>query len=831
MDHAGMLTSRFRFQPTQAPMSNIRALLLLSLLILALWTLSRPWGSIPALGALLDPIHGIWSTPNGTELPSGTLELDGLQGSVVIRYDERGVPHIFAEHNDDLYFAQGYVIARDRLWQIDFASRAASGRLSEVLGERTLEFDRYQRRIGMVTSAEKLAAEFDKNDTTRALNAAFTAGINAWIAQLSPTDYPFEFKLLGYAPKPWSTVKTALMFMNIRQDLSSSSSEHRMANTRLIKGDAFMDLFFSNQQDWVDPIIPRGTSWPKDGISIPAAPETSFVSRSLLGEPPFMPNPYNGSNNWALHGSKTASGRPLMANDPHLNLTLPAIWYEIQLSSPDVNVYGVGLAGTPGVTIGFNEHVAWGLTNTGSDVLDWLEITWKDSTRSEYLFDGEWLSASVKTEIIKVKGKADVVDQVYYTHHGPVALYHGEKAFNVMSPPEHAMRWMAHDPSNEMLTIFKLNRAKNKADIMEAITTFRAPAQNLVYATQDNDVGIISNGALPVKWEGQGKYPGDGSDPRYSWQSFIPREHLPQIHNPARGFVSSANQHPAAPEEYPYYLDYAFAPFERGMRINQRLTTMTQATPDSMFQLLKDSYSLHAELILPRMLEGIKDFNTDTLDVTFHKQKMQSWDYQLLAGRGAGALFQRWWIELNNAIWTDEYPEGALFATPQRDIMAKALLMYPDGEWIDDKNTPQKESLDELLQRSFVKAIRYVEKQQSPDPSTWTWVKSQNANINHLLNLAPFNATEVEAGGCAECVNAFRNGNGPSWKMVVSLEDEVKAWGVYPGGQSGNPASAYFKNNIPTWASGQLHELLFLKGIEDRPQTTVATLTLKAKGK
>ena len=810
-------------------MSMLRALLLTALLGFSLWALQRPWGSLPPIASLLDPMTGIWAVPSSPSLPQGQLELEGLSGEVIVRFDDRAVPHIFATNDQDLYMAQGFVMAGDRLWQMDFYARAASGRLSEVLGERALEYDRYQRRIGMVWGAERLLAEMEANDTTRTILNAFTAGINARIAQLKPADYPFEFKLLGYAPEPWSNLKTALMFMNIRNDLSGSSSEHRLANTRKLKGEAFMNQFFTNRQDWVDPIVPRQTPWNFTPLSV-EQPETSYLSPLFSYEPPFQPNPYNGSNNWAVAGSKTATGKPLLSNDPHLNLTLPAIWYESQLVTPEMNVYGVSLTGTPGITIGFNQDVAWGLTNTGSDVLDWLQITWKDSTRNEYRYDGGWRSTEKRTEVIRVRGGADVVDEVVYTHHGPVALREGEKVFNVQTPVEHAMRWIAHDPSNEMMTIFRLNRSKNKTDLMQAIETFRAPAQNMVYATREGDIGIISNGALPVRWIGQGKYPGDGSDPRYAWKAFIPSEHLPQIHNPSRGFVSSANQHPAAPEEYPYYLDYAFASYERGTRINQRLAAMKGMTPDSMMHLLNDSYSLHAASILPRMLKGIQEWSPDSIDIRKHRTLLSSWDYYHEPNRGGAALFQRWWSQLQTEIWSDEFPEGVPVSWPAKDVMVRSLLSQPDGEWIDDKQTPIVETLDDLLRRSLAMTIRNLEEQQGEDPAAWTWVKAQNANVNHLLSLMPFNALEIQAGGCAECVNAFRNGNGPSWKMVVSLEDSVKAWGVYPGGQSGNPASPYYRSNLPTWESGNLHPLLFLKAVDEKANATVTTLTLSPKG-
>jgi len=807
-------------------MAYIRVVVLIGLLATLLWALNRSWGSIPPIAPLLDPFQGVWHNASSTDLPSGELTISGLQGEVTIHFDDRGVPHIFAGYNEDLYFAQGYVMARDRLWQMDFLTRAASGRLSEVLGTRALEYDRYQRRMGMLSTAERLVDVYNANDTTRMMNASFTAGINAWVNQLSAGDYPFEFKMLGYAPEEWSTLKTALIFMNIRMDLSGSSNEHRMLNTRMAKGDAFMEMFFGNNQDWVDPIVPRGTEWSFD-VDLITPPDSFFTPRFLSGDPPFQPDPANGSNNWALSGSKTASRRPLLSNDPHLGLNLPSIWYESQLISPDVNVYGVSLVGSPGITIGFNSNIAWGLTNTGSDVLDWLEITWKDSTRSSYLYDGNWRESIIRTEIIKVKGQEDVVDTVYYTHHGPVVLYDQESAFNVQSPVEHALLWTGHTESNEVLTIFKMNRSANAVELIDAISHFRAPTQNVVFADSDGNIGIISNGNLPIKWVEQGKYPGDGSDPRYSWRGYIPNDQLPQIINPARGFVSSANQHPAAPDEYPFYLDYAFATYERGTRINNRLEAMTAATPDSMFALLNDSYSMHAASITPRMVDGIRNWQTDSIDTKPYINLMHEWDFYHEPDQGAAALFQRWWAELQSAIWPDEFPQGVPVTWPSRDVMVKSLLSQPDGEWIDDKRTPEVESLDDILRISFVKAVRFIETQQGKDPSTWNWVKSQNANVSHLLGLQQFGVTDILAGGCSECVNAFRNGHGPSWKMVVSLEDEVKAWGVYPGGQSGNPASPNFSSMLSTWESGDLYPLLYMKSASDQSDRITSVFTIK----
>ena len=303
----------------------------------------------------------------------------------------------------------------------------------------------------------------------------------------------------------------------------------------------------------------------------------------------------------------------MLENDPHLDLTLPSIWYQVQLVTKDMNVYGVSIPGAPGVIIGFNSKVAWGVTNVGSDVLDWYKISFKDQRHKEYLYNNQWKATKPRIESIQVRGSETITDTVYYTHHGPVVYLENQKpekfskADNI--PAGYALRWIAHDGSNDVKTFYMLNKASNYADYRKALTYYTAPAQNFVFASMDNDIAITPNGYFPLKWKEQGKFLLDGNNPNDEWHGRIPADQNPTVKNPPRGFVSSANQFSADPS-YPYYLHWEFSGYERAHRINKRLTVMTKATADSMRALQNDNYSVFAENVLANLSAGV---NAQTL--------------------------------------------------------------------------------------------------------------------------------------------------------------------------------------------------------------------------
>ncbi|TAF01106.1 MAG: cell surface protein SprA [Runella slithyformis] len=424
--------------------------------------LNRPLGPVPALGPFFSPFTGFWqNAEKPVNTPPSDIKLQGLKGEVTVQYDDNHVPHIFADNDEDLYFAQGYVLAKDRLWQMDFYSRVAAGRLSEALGPLALEFDQYNRRLQLPEGAEKVLEVCLKDPISKMITESYAAGVNAYISQLTYKDLAIEYKLLGYQPEPWTPLKTALVEQVMKKDMNGRSDDYRMSNMLAKYGKEVMDDLFPNYPSEESPVIPSGTKWDFKPLAVPKIPElmqaTLAAHLNLESE-----NPGIGSNNWAVHGSRTATGLPILANDPHLGLTLPSIWYQVQLVSPTVNVYGVCVPGWPGVGIGFNKDAAWGITNVGSDVFDLYQIKFKDKTQKEYWYNNGWKPTIVKVETYAVKGLPEAVkDTVYYTHHGAVLYNEGKKSFSKEIPVGHAARWSGLFTGNSLLALYHGNRAKN----------------------------------------------------------------------------------------------------------------------------------------------------------------------------------------------------------------------------------------------------------------------------------------------------------------------------------------------------------------------------------
>ncbi|RNI23606.1 penicillin acylase family protein [Rufibacter latericius] len=800
-------------------MKWIKAILAVLLTVLVIYGLNRTYGVVPALGPFLSPYEGFWRSGSDDDFASEELTLDGLKAPVQIRFDSLRIPHIFAQNDHDLYYAQGYLTAKDRLWQMEFMTHAAAGRLSEIIGDRTLEMDRYQRRMGMMTSARKSLARMMADPQSRAVIEAYCAGVNAYIGQLAPHEYPFEYKLLHYAPEEWAPLKIALLLKMLAYDMTGFSDDLRMTNNLRKYGSDIIQDLFPDYPFHEEPIVPVGTRQRFKPLPIPPAP-TEFMPKVAFHTLERQKPENLGSNNWAVAGARTASGYPLLASDPHLNLTLPSIWHAVQLHAPGINTYGVVIPGAPGVGIGFNEQISWGITNVGADVLDWFEIKFKDGKRQQYWHDNQWKPVRRVVEEIHIKGGQTILDTVLYTHHGPVAYLPNEKAFRSGNTPVgHALRWTAHDTQNELKTLILINRAKTFPEFRQALTTWAAPAFNFLYADTQN-IGVVSNGLYPLKWQGQGKFLLDGSNPAHDWQGWIPMDQVPQVLNPNRGFVSSANQTPVSPKDYPYYLGSNFAGYERGARINQRLASMTQAAPDSFRLLQTDTYSFVPQNVLPTMLRLI---NQDSLSGTQKKvfQTLAAWDYRFEPDKLAPSLFEEWWQTLARAIWSDDFPP-AEFKAPARDRLVQMIQQVPRSRWYDDVTTPQKETLADLVNASFKKVTDSL----GVGGSQWQWGNARDSHIRHLAQLPGF-GHQLFAGGSANSINALNGSHGPSWRMVVQLGPQVQAWGVYPGGQSGNPASRFYDNLLNDWQNGKLHRLLFLRSANDQPAATSVHWTLK----
>ncbi len=802
------------------------------------YLLNRPLGAIPALGRLFSPFEGFWQ--NGESklaLPPADLKLDGVKEEVNISFDDNRVPHVFAKNDHDVYFAQGYLVARDRLWQMEFYTLAAAGRLSEVVGERALELDRYSRRMGMAEAAKKIYESGKKNTLMNDVLQAYSDGVNAYMKDLKYKDLPVEYKIIGYQPEAWSPYKTVLMMMNMRNVLNGGSDDFRMTNALSKYGiDVVKDLFPSYPSD-ESPIIPVGTKHNFTPVPVPAVPAQISKPLTQMESVAFnidSPKPEIGSNNWAVGGSKSATGLPILENDPHLQLTLPSIWYQMQLSTPTMNVYGACLPGAPGVTIGFNKDIAWGVTNVGSDVMDFYEIKFKDKTQKEYWYNGAWKPTTMRVEEFVIKGKPEVLkDTVYSTHHGPI-VYNvaSEKNFNKNTPVGHAMRWVAHEEGADLLTFYYLNRAKNYDDYRKALTYYVAPAQNFIFASNQNDIAITPNGKLPLKWKEQGKFILDGSNPAHDWQGWIPVEQNPTVKNPPRGFVSSANQFSADPT-YPYYLGWKFAPSERAVRINERLAKMEKATVDSLRLMQDDNFNVDARRILPELMKIANADSSNSKNPAY--QVLAKWNMKNDANEMGATIFERWIKELRYAIWEDDFDTKNIvtpMSYPSRDRTWNMIMKQPTAKWFDNLTTKDKqETLQDVVKGSFKAAIDSLTLKLGPmTPATWAWTQVKSTDINHLGRLPGFGRQDIPNGGGATIVNATTELHGPSWRMIVQLDKGwPKAYGLYPGGQSGNPASSFYDNMIDKWAKGELNELLFMKTKDEKSSRISGTIKISKK--
>jgi len=806
--------------------SVISSLIALTLVI----SLNSKFGDIPPLGKFLDPFRGFWKNAESQKLKTErTLKIKGLKGVVEIKFDEQLVPHIFADNNHDLYFAQGYVTAKDRLWQMDFQTRFASGRLSEVIGPKAIELDRYQRRMGMAYGAENMVKVVMKDSEIKETMEAYAAGINAYIHSLKPGDYPIEFKLLNYVPEEWTPLNSALLLKLMSATLAGGSNEFYMSNILNKYGPEITKDLFPDYPFREDPIIPVGTKWEFNPVTTPPTPEVLSDKKTSYNISTRELEEGIGSNNWAVSGAKTASGYPLLANDPHLDITLPSIWYQIQAASPDVNVYGVSIPGAPGVIIGFNQNVAWGVTNVGADVLDWYNIRFKDASKKEYWYKNTWNPVKVRVETIKVKGGKTVIDSVYYTHHGPIVYTTKQRPdkFSKINniPTGHALRWVAHDGSNDVKTFYKLNRAKNYTDYRQALTYYSAPAQNFVFASVENDIAITSNGYFPLKWNGQGKFLMDGSDPVNDWHGRIPAEQNPTVKNPSRNFVSSANQS-LTDQTYPYYINWEFAPYERAHRINKRLSVMSKANVDSLINLQNDNYSILAENILPTLVSLI---NTEKLNASEREgyNIVSRWNKFFNANEVGASIFELWHKSLAREIWEDDLGDPKVpMRYPSRDRNVQMLLNEPDSHWFDNVHTAQKETRADVVNAAFKFTMDSLQRRYGPLDGDWQWGNFKHTNVPHLAKVAGFGSKFLNNGGSKSSVNAMSESNGPSWRMVVALGKDVKAYGVFPGGESGNPGSPYYDNMVNTWSEGKLNELLYLKSKNEGSKNIISTWKL-----
>jgi len=788
----------------------------------------RPPGPLPPLGPLLDPVAGAWSAARQAEFPrAASAVIPGLTHTVDVRYDDRGVPHIFSRTETDAVRALGYVVARDRLFQLELQARAGAGRLTELAGRDALGLDREMRGLGLPDAARRRLAALP--DRELRLLEAFSDGVNAWIGGLG-RDRPLEYALLGRVPERWTPLNSLHLLGRMGWTLAYSNLEDLHAAAVQAVGARAADALYPIESPVQEPLQPNGQRAPRfSRIPLPppagdlATERTASSKAAALAESAAIEADAPGSNNWAVAPSRSASRHALLAGDQHLELTLPAIWYEVHLVVADsLDVYGVTIPGAPGVLIGFNRDVAWTFTNTEADVLDqYAEVVDDAQSPSRYRVDGTWRQLRLETErFLGRRGELLAVDTIRYTHRGPLRQ---------SGSGWRSVRWTVLESGGALGAFGRAARAATAAGWLDSMARYQAPAQNMLVADRQGTIAIRSNGRFPIRPGGRGDVVQRGDTSASDWSGDWGMAELPQASNPPQGYLASANQQPVDPRVNPRYLGANwFSPW-RAIRINQLLRGDSTVTPDDMRRFQTDPGSPAADIFVPAFLAAAAQFAQDDT-VRRAAALLSQWDRRYTRENTRAVLYEAAVRQLQMLLW-DEL--GGVQPAPGLALTA-AMLWDSTSTWWDDHRTAQViEDRDRLLSRALALALRETLRLHGePDAGGWRWDRIRRANIYHLLRIPALSALRVPVQGGQSTLNpsSGRGDFGPSWRMVVELGPELRAWGVYPGGQSGNPASARYLDRLPHWRDGELDTLRLPRAATDLSGQETSALELLPVG-
>ncbi len=791
---------------------------------------------------------GVWRWFTRQALPKtqGTIEVPGLSQTVEVVRDEFGVAHIYAYTPEDLYFAQGYVHAQERFWQMEFQRRTAAGRLSEIFGEATLGTDRYLRHFGFHGLTERSFELLDEE--SQRIVDAYTAGVNAYIADRKPAQLGLEFAFLGLQGvdveiEKWTPVDSMIWAEMMIYD-QSGSPRTELNNIDLLAsvGEAMYYELRPPYRDDRPTIIPSEELGEQGKTDRPSRvelgmPEIRYllaVKQSLRdGEilPPFLAElgflSVGASNSFAVSGERTTTGKPLLANDPHMSINVPDLWYEIGMHcvvKSEGCIYdfrGFSLPGVPGILIGHNDRIAWGLTNAAFDAEDVFIERINPENPNQYEVNGEWVDMDIRREEIIVRGRQEpVVVFIRSTRNGVVAsdfmVDQMQFAYTDEGPQLYALSyaWTALEPVQSLRAVGMVNRAQNWEEFVEALQYFDAGKQNWLYADVDGNIGYVMPGKVPIRAGGDGSLPVPGWNDDYIWTGFIPYEELPRVFNPEQGFIATANNPQIRYEDYPYLLNVSH---DRGQRA-QRITEMIQndqggISIEDMIAIQTDNQSLSALEIIP-YLETL-DF--EDAGVSAARQRLLTWDAQMRMDSPEAALFNIFWVHLiaetfNDQLPANHYPGGGHTTS---DTMY-FLLQDPSNTWWDDITTPDMvEYRDAILVRSFESAYAEGVDKFGDDLDSWRWGElhtityrnptlgnSGIAFIENIFNRGPFpthGSETVVQKTCWSTNSPYQVQCIPALRQVIDLGDLSNSRMVHSFGQSGHPMHRFYDNFIDDW--------------------------------
>jgi penicillin amidase len=779
-----------------------------------------------------------------------TIEQEALTNDVTIHWDEYGVPHLFADNEADLYYGFGYVHAQDRLWQMTISQLAAEGRFAEFFGPELIEFDKYQRTLGIWEVAGRILEEEITEKELQFLQA-YSDGVNAYIRQ-NNNKLPVQFALAEMHPLEWtprhSIAIVRLMGWELNLSWWSEVTYNYLKNK--LPADTFEELLLS--WDASSPTTLDDTE--SIGLSTAALLpmlEMEFKKRELLE----IEGSHVGSNAWVVDGSRTPTGYPMLAGDPHLGLDMPGKWYEIHLNLSGKNVSGVTVAGIPGVVLGQNDQMAWSFTNIMADDTDFfLEIA-DDEDRGRYVVDSTYAGQvayapfEIVREVIKVKGQEAELYEYRKTKHGPVItdMYPNQA---LVGDQLIAMQWTGHQLSNELRTMYEINWAEDFQDFKDALSHFGVPGQNFMYGDRAGNIAMFSTARLPIR-TGNKVTLRRGWVPEDDWQGFIPIEEMPHIINPEKGWIANANNK-ITTENYPHYIATFWEPPSRIERITTTLAPDTMVTVDDMIALQNDSYSSFAATLTPIILEIIK--SQSEYDFSLPVSYLENWDFQYSESSTAASIFDVFFLKFTENTLKDEFGEAAYQNFVVHELIpvrTMTALIQDSSALFDDVTTPQIESRKDMILQSMQDAILFLSDSLGSEPFEWRWEqlhtitfepplfgmaaddpnapKALSMIVDNVLSKGPFS---VEGHGMSvnngqyKWDSPFEMTLGASVRRIVDLSDLSATRSVLPTGQSGNPLSDHYGDQTSKWLNKQYR--IFEQNEEIAEKRTTRTMILKA---
>jgi len=800
-----------------------RRLLAATALGALLWLGVRGAGPIPPLGPVLDPVRGAWALAASARLPArAEARIRGLSADTRVLYDDRAVPHIFAASETDAWRALGYVTARDRLFQLDLQARAGGGTLTELLGAQALRADRATRELGMGRAAERIVAAATGEE--RQSLEAYAAGVNAYLDAMPQRDVPLEYRLLGRRPARWSPLRSVQVMLRMQHTLTRNDVDLEHLRAAAAVGEAAAAALFPLHSPIQEPIQPSAGEPRQVQVTVPppgapdsaatlalaeaeAAAESEAAGFPVLGisgrRRVASDDDALGSNNWAVAPARTRAGSALLAGDPHLDLTLPSVWYEARIQvSGVVDAYGVTIPGLPAILLGFNRDLAWSFTNSEADLMDrWIERVDDPTRPSRYLLDGTWVPIAIRLEpYLGPNGDTLALDTVRFSHRGPMRRL-GTRWLST--------RWTALESDGALGAIHRAARARSAREWLDAMTAWGSPPQNLLVADRAGTIAIRTTGRFPIRaGTGRGDRVHDGTTRASDWIGDWAPAEWPQSMRPAQGFLASANQEPQDPRDQPRYLGADWPAPWRALRINHLLRGDSAVTAETMRRWQIDPGSARAAHYVPYLVRAARTQPADTA-LAHAASLLAAWDRRYTLASEAPTLFEAAMPEIPARTW-DELPAGLLPGTGA----FLALLDDPDNAWWDDRRTPEHvERRDDILTGALRAGYAAtVRAHGPPEAGGWGWSSVHRIDINHVLGIPSLSARDLSVPGGPSTISpssATGGTEGSSWRMVVELGPTVRGWGTYPGGQSGNPISPRYDDRLAEWTRGGLSALRF----------------------